>query len=104
MSQLRRRDLPALFGSGFFQASRALAAERPNIVLITGDHLRWIHVAINGNPAIRTPRMDAVASSGVTFTTCCTVGVACAPNRASMLTGRYPNAHRLMVNGIKMPE
>jgi len=105
MTHMRRRDLPALLGSGFFQASRALAAgPTPNIVLITGDHLRWNHVAINGNPAIKTPRMDALASSGVTFTTCCTVGVACAPNRASMMTGRYPNAHRLMVNGVKMPE
>ena len=38
------------------------------------------------------------------LTSCCTVGVACAPNRASLMTGRYPNAHRLRVNGVKMPE
>jgi arylsulfatase A-like enzyme len=105
MSQFRRRDLPALLGGGLFQARRAPAAgERPNIVLITGDHLRWNHVAANGNPAIQTPRMDALAAAGTSFRTCCTVGVACAPNRASMMTGRYPNAHGLMVNGIKMPE
>jgi arylsulfatase len=102
---LRRRDLPTLLGAGFCQSSRALAARQaPNIILITGDHLRWNHVAVNGNPAIHTPRMDALAASGVTFTTCCTVGVACAPNRASLMTGSYPNAHRLMVNGIRMPE
>jgi arylsulfatase len=105
MSQLRRRDLPALFGAGFAQSSRALAARNaPNIVLMTGDHLRWNHIAANGNAAIHTPRMDALAANGVSFTSCCTVGVACAPNRASLMTGRYPNAHRLMVNGIRMPE
>ena len=27
------------------------AEQRPNIILITGDHLRWDHVGINGNPA-----------------------------------------------------
>jgi arylsulfatase A-like enzyme len=82
----------------------AQAVRRPNIILITGDHLRWNHVAANGNPAIVTPHMDRVAREGVTFTLCTTVGVACAPNRASLFTGRYPNAHRLMTNGIPMPQ
>src|SRR5215831_11789913 len=105
MTKLRRRDLPALLGAGFAQSSRALADRgAPNIVLITGDHLRWNHVASNGNPAIHTPRMDALAANGASFKSCFTVGVACAPNRASLMTGRYPNAHRLMVNGIRMPE
>ena len=80
------------------------AASRPSVVLITGDHLRWDHVGANGNPYIRTPAMDRVAREGVTFTLCTTVGVACAPNRASLFTGRYPNAHRLMTNGIPMPQ
>jgi arylsulfatase len=82
----------------------AQATRRPNIVLITADHLRWNHVAANGNPAIQTPHLDSVAREGVSFTLCTTVGVACAPNRASLFTGRYPNAHRLMTNGIPMPE
>lgn len=76
----------------------------PNVILITADHLRWNHVAANGNPAIITPHMDRLARSGVTFTHCFTVGVACAPNRASLMTGRYPHAHGVMSNGIKMPE
>ncbi len=76
----------------------------PNVVLITGDHLRWDHIAANGNPAIITPRMDSLAKEGVSFTGVFTVGVACAPNRASLMTGRYPNAHGLISNGIMMPD
>ncbi len=80
------------------------ASRRPNVILITGDHLRWDHVAANGNPAIVTPHMDRLAREGVTFTRAHTVGVACAPNRSSLMTGRYPNAHGVMSNGIKLPE
>ena len=78
--------------------------EFPNIVLITGDHLRWDHVAANGNDAIVTPRMDRLASEGVTFRAHFTVGVACAPNRASLMTGRYPHAHGVISNGVTMPQ
>jgi len=76
----------------------------PNIVLITGDHLRWDHVAANGNPALVTPHMDRLVREGVTFRSAFTVGVACTPNRASLMTGRYPHAHGLISNGIMMPE
>ena len=76
----------------------------PNIVLITGDHLRWDHVAANGNDAILTPHMDRLAREGVTFRAHFTVGVACAPNRASLMTGRYPHAHGVISNGVRMPQ
>ena len=79
-------------------------ADFPNIILITGDHLRWDHVAANGNEAIITPHMDRLASEGTTFLSHFTVGVACAPNRASLMTGRYPHSHGVMSNGIQMPQ
>jgi len=76
----------------------------PNIILITGDHLRWDHVAANGNESIITPFMDRLVNEGTTFLSHFTVGVACAPNRASLMTGRYPHSHGVMSNGIKMPQ
>jgi len=48
--------------------------------------------------------MDRLARQGVSFTHCFTVGVACAPNRSSLMTGRYPHAHGVISNGIPMPE
>jgi len=97
--------IPALPQAEYFPPEDLPSVEDfPNIVLITGDHLRWDHVAANGNPAIITPNMDRLVREGVSFTSAFTVGVACTPNRASLMTGRYPSAHGLMANGIMMPE
>ncbi len=60
----------------------------PNIVLITGDHLRWDHVAANGNGSMVTPNMDRLVREGDTFLSCLTAAVAGSPNRASLMTGR----------------
>ena len=76
----------------------------PNVILITGDHLRWDHVAANGNEALITPNLDELIRGGTTFRAAFTVGVACTPNRASLMTGRYPTSHGLISNGIMMPE
>ncbi|MGH9657773.1 MAG: sulfatase family protein [Bryobacteraceae bacterium] len=100
MPNLSRRQFAGLAPTLAAQTRRA----RPNIVLITGDHLRWDHVGANGNGAIRTPNLDRLARDGASFTHCCTVGVACSPNRASLFTGRYPHAHGIMSNGIPLPE
>ncbi len=79
-------------------------ADLPNIVLITGDHLRWDHIAANGTPQMITPNIDELVRGGTTFTAAFTVGVACTPNRASLMTGRYPSSHGLISNGIMMPD
>ncbi len=102
MPRFSRRRFVSLFAGAPLVAQDR--TRRPNVILITADHLRWDHLAANGNPAILTPQMDRLARGGVSFTLCTTVGVACAPNRASLFTGRYPHAHRVMSNGIKMPE
>ena len=95
--------LPAFPQAEYFPPPDA-ASNLPNIVLITGDHLRWDHVAANGNPALLTPHLDELVRGGVTFRAAFTVGVACTPNRASLMTGRYPNAHGLMSNGKMLPD
>ena len=40
----------------------ALAADRPNIVLVMCDDLGWGDVGFNGNKVIRTPHLDAMAN------------------------------------------
>lgn len=95
----------ALAQAEFFPPEPGISmGEFPNVVLITGDHLRWDNIAANGNPAIITPHMDRLVREGVTFNHHYTVGMACAPNRASLMTGRYPHSHGVISNGVKMPE
>lgn len=59
----------------------------PNIVLIMSDDQSWKHVGINGDSVVKTPYFDLIAKSGVNFTNAYSSAPACAPSRASMLTG-----------------
>ncbi|MDO8540046.1 MAG: arylsulfatase [Opitutaceae bacterium] len=71
-------------------ASTALAAEKPNIVVILCDDLGYGDVKAN-NPEckIATPHMDRIAREGVRFTDAHTPSSVCSPTRYGLLTGRY---------------
>lgn len=66
--------------------------EKPNIILIMADDLGWGDVGFNGNPVVRTPHLDEMASAGVQFTRAYAGAPVCSPTRGSCLTGR--NAER----------
>jgi arylsulfatase A-like enzyme len=61
-----------------FAPLAALAAEKPNIILIQGS-----------DQDIRTPNLDAMARDGVRFTRGYVTAPQCVPSRAGVLTGRY---------------
>jgi arylsulfatase A-like enzyme len=75
-----------------------------NILFITADQLRADALGCYGNPVIQTPHIDALAQGGVRFTKMFTAYPVCAPNRASIATGRYPTIHGLRANGMRLPE
>jgi arylsulfatase len=62
----------------------------PNILLITADQFRWDALGCMGNPAIRTPNLDALAARGMLFRNAFTPDPICVPARASIMTGNYP--------------
>jgi arylsulfatase A-like enzyme len=68
----------------------ALAADRPNIVLVMCDDLGWGDVGFNGNKVIRTPHLDAMAKNSLRFTRFYAAAPVCSPTRGSCLTGRHP--------------
>lgn len=72
----------ALAGAG------AVAAERPNVVLILSDDQGWADIGYN-NPKVYSPHLDALAAEGVTFTRHY-VMPQCTPTRVALMTGRYP--------------
>ena len=77
---------------------------RPNVLLITTDHMRMDNVAANGYPWMQTPNLDRLAREGVSLKRAFIVGIACQPSRASLMTGRYPSHHGVRTNGIALPE
>ncbi|MDP4647795.1 MAG: sulfatase-like hydrolase/transferase [Akkermansiaceae bacterium] len=74
----------------FFSISTLSTAEQPNIVIFLADDLGFGDLGCYGNPIIKTPNIDALASEGVRLTDCHSGGTVCSPSRASLLTGRAP--------------
>lgn len=68
----------------------AIAAERPNVVIIFADDLGYGDLGCYGSPTIRTPHLDQMASEGLRFTDFYSASEVCSPSRAALLTGRYP--------------
>jgi len=72
--------------------------DRPNVLWICTDQQRADTIHSLGNPHIRTPNLDRLAASGVTFTRAYCTSAVCTPSRASFLTGRYPRTTRARWN------
>jgi len=85
------------------QQPQPAGAKRPNVLLIMTDQQRLDSIGAYGNPVARTPHLDALAAGGTRFTNCWTQHPVCMPSRASVFTGRYPSAHGVRTNGIRLP-
>ena len=75
-----------------------LATIRPNIVLFVVDQQRRDSLGCYGNTICRTPRIDALAETGIVFDQAYTTSPVCSPARASLLSGLYPHNHGVMIN------
>jgi arylsulfatase A-like enzyme len=60
----------------------------PNVVVFLADDAGWGDYGHSGNLLLRTPAIDSIANSGVSFDRFFVCPV-CAPTRAEFLTGRY---------------
>lgn len=67
-----------------------LAADtpKPNIVFFLADDLGLDGVSCYGSDKHKTPNVDALAASGIRFTTCYAAPL-CGPSRCLLMTGRY---------------
>jgi arylsulfatase len=79
-------------------AAAKAAENRPNILFLMADQLRFDCLGANGNRLIRTPNLDALASESVNFTHAYVQAPVCVPSRISYFTGRYPHSHKNRVN------
>jgi arylsulfatase A-like enzyme len=83
------RFVPSLFALLLCAATPVSAQERPNIIIVLADDLGWGDVGFNGCREIPTLNLDALARSGVVFTSGYASHPYCSPSRAGLLTGRY---------------
>ncbi len=69
-----------------------LAQNKPNVVLIVADdHGREV-VGCYGNPVIKTPSIDKLASQGVRFDNAFCTSASCSASRSVLLTGKFNHA------------
>ncbi|MBM3890853.1 MAG: hypothetical protein FJ388_17215, partial [Verrucomicrobia bacterium] len=62
--------------------------EKPNILLILADDLKYHDLGFTGSKTIPTPHIDALAKAGVFCSQAYCSAPLCAPSRAGLLTGR----------------
>jgi len=85
----------------FLQISFAQSAEqlqRPNIVVVLVDDLRWDEIGCMGHPFVRTPHIDRIAREGARFRNAFCSTPLCSPVRACLLTGQYTHNHGIFDN------
>jgi arylsulfatase A-like enzyme len=70
-----------------------------NIIFILADDLGWKDVGFNGSNFYETPHLDELANAGIQFTNAYANAPNCAPTRACILTGQYPQRHGILTVG-----
>ncbi|MFO0909856.1 MAG: sulfatase-like hydrolase/transferase [Isosphaeraceae bacterium] len=70
--------------------SPALAADRPNVVLILADDLGGSDLGCYGSKFHKTPNLDKLAEAGCQFTQAYSACPVCSPTRAALMTGKHP--------------
>ncbi len=75
-------------------------SEKMNVLFIITDQQRYDHMGCSGNTLLKTPNLDRLSNEGVHFTEAFCTNPTCMPNRATLLTGLYPNVHGVRSNGM----
>ncbi len=96
---MRRRDFIKAAGTGaagvaigagmsLSEGGRAEARAPTSLLFIMTDQQRFDAMSCAGNLVLRTPNLDRLAAEGARFTLCNSHCPVCAPDRATILTGR----------------
>ena len=99
-----RRDLLKLCGAAGLGALAGASwgapakPAPPNIVFVFADQQRNASWPGGGDPQGITPNVDRLAREGAVFNHCISTYPLCSPYRASLLTGRYPQATTITFN------
>ena len=82
----------------------SIKPNRPNVLVIMTDQQRGDSLGCYGNDICQTPNLDRFASQGMIMDSAFVANSVCTPNRASLMTGRYPSAHGARCNGIPLSD
>ena len=75
-----------------------------SVLLVSLDTVRADHTSLLGYARPTTPRLEALAAQGVSFTRAYAMTSTTGPTHATLFTGRYAPAHGVPRNGFPLPE
>ena len=98
MKPSRRELLMGTLAGSLAPAAPMARGEKPNILIVMSDQHRAGLTKGTGFPIDTMPTLDGLAGRGVAFEHAYTTAPLCVPARVSLLTGRWPHAHRVRQN------
>ena len=76
--------------------------ERPNIVFVFADQLRYQSCGFGGDSNAITPKLDKFAEESMNLTQAVSSMPVCSAFRASLLTGKYTTSTGMVINELRM--
>lgn len=108
--KLSRRSFMGRLGAGAAgltlgpAAAKGESGRRPNVLFILPDEWRAQALGCMGNPDVRTPHIDRMASEGVLFRHTLANAPVCCPARANLQTGMYTSRNGMVANDLRLRE
>jgi len=75
------------------ESTAAVDAKPMNILVLYADDWRFNTLGCAGNPVVKTPHLDQLATEGVRFKHACVTTAICGVSRASLFTGQWMSRH-----------
>ncbi|MBI1786037.1 MAG: sulfatase [Acidobacteria bacterium] len=82
----------------------ASGPRRPNVLFLLPDQFRAQALGCMGNPDVRTPNLDRLASEGLLLRNTLANTPVCCPARANLLTGKYAHKNGMIANDLRLRE
>lgn len=104
---LSRREFLGSLGAaaGVAGCGEPAESEAPlNVVFLFPDQMRAQAMGCMGNPDVKTPHLDRLASEGVLFRNHFANSPVCCPARAIILTGKYAHTNGMVANDLRLRE
>jgi len=98
-----------LGAGGFVLSNRVLEvstkAKHPNVLFVLVDQWRYCSLSHSNHrdQLVQTPNLDVLAQQGVHWSRCYSAHPLCTPNRAAIITGRFPHETGMIENNLMLP-
>lgn len=75
---------------------------KPNVIILLADQFRAQATGYAGDPNVKTPNIDRLASQSINFQNAVSGLPVCCPFRASLMTGQRPLTHGVFMNDVQL--